>query len=134
MSFSIVNAQNNDYDIKLDYEYYGMDLRSEHSYYPDKEDHIRGLDYIKISSDKDNIILNISDSLFVDNTPYFLSVFVDDGKNSDILISSVRLMTKETNLHIHKLIGDKDYVRVIICITKNGDNDAKRVLEIRKNT
>ena len=133
MSSSKVQAQDSDFEVKLDYEYYDMDLRAEHSYYPDKTKHIRGLDYVKISSDKDHIILNISDSLFANDSRPRLSVIVEDGVDSDMPIASVQLGTKQTHLNIHKLIGDKDYVRVVVWVDNLGDNDAKRVLEIRRN-
>jgi hypothetical protein len=130
----VVNAQKSNFEIKQDFEYYGIDMRSEYSYYPDKEQHIRGLDYIKINIDNDYIILNINDSLFVDNTSSYLSVIVEDSVNSDMPIATVRLGAYQTYLSIPKLIGDKNYVRVIIWINSINDNDAKRVLQIRRTS
>ena len=135
ISSPVVNAQDSNYEVKQDFEYYGMDLRSEHSHYPDKVKHIRGLDYIKISTDKDHIIINISDSLFIENYPPRITLIVQDSSfNSEMPVGGRTLSSgNELRMHPESLLQNKDYVRVVVWITNIGDNDAKRVLEIRRN-
>jgi hypothetical protein len=135
LSSPVVKAQDSMYEVKQDYEYYGVDLRSEHSYYPDKESHIRGLDNIKISQNGNSLIIIVSDSLFSEKSFPFLNVSVENGENSDMPIFGELLNESgEMKLDISTLMGDKEFARIVIWVENTGENDAKRVLEIRRKT